>query len=50
MPQMKPMMWLMLLMLTLMMIMLTMIINFFSSMDSIIQPKPKSINPIKWKW
>nr|ALO64579.1 ATP synthase F0 subunit 8 [Andrena nitida] len=50
MPQMKPMIWLMMMMMTLMMIMLTIIINFFSSLQTTQLNKSMKIKSIKWKW
>nr|ALO64748.1 ATP synthase F0 subunit 8 [Andrena nigroaenea] len=50
MPQMKPMIWLMMMMMTLVMIMLTIIINFFSLMETTNQIKSTKIKSIKWKW
>nr|ALO64510.1 ATP synthase F0 subunit 8 [Andrena cineraria] len=50
MPQMKPMIWLMMMMVTLMMIMMTIIMNFFMETKLINQSKSMKIKVIKWKW
>nr|ALO64817.1 ATP synthase F0 subunit 8 [Andrena minutula] len=50
MPQMKPMIWLIMMLMTLMMIMATIIINFFTIMETSINMKSKGIKSMKWKW
>nr|ALO64386.1 ATP synthase F0 subunit 8 [Andrena subopaca] len=50
MPQMKPMIWLIMMLMTLMMIMMTIIINFFTIMETSNNMKTKKIKLIKWKW
>nr|ALO64523.1 ATP synthase F0 subunit 8 [Andrena semilaevis] len=50
MPQMKPMIWLMMMTMTLTMIMTTIIMNFFTPMETSNNMKTKKIKLIKWKW
>nr|ALO64694.1 ATP synthase F0 subunit 8 [Andrena angustior] len=50
MPQMKPMMWLMMMTMTLMMIMMTLIMNFFTTIKISHQWMKKTPYLIKWKW
>nr|ALO64632.1 ATP synthase F0 subunit 8 [Andrena haemorrhoa] len=50
MPQMKPLMWTVMMMMTMTMIITTMILNFFTNMKSINQLKKNKIKSLKWKW
>nr|YP_009652900.1 ATP synthase F0 subunit 8 [Andrena chekiangensis]QCG69813.1 ATP synthase F0 subunit 8 [Andrena chekiangensis] len=50
MPQMKPMIWTMLMMMTLMMITMTIIMNYFTESNMNFKKMPKKIKLIKWKW
>nr|ALO64562.1 ATP synthase F0 subunit 8 [Andrena dorsata] len=50
MPQMKPMIWTLMMVMTISMIILTIIINFYSSMEMVSQNKSKKIKTMKWKW
>nr|ALO64911.1 ATP synthase F0 subunit 8 [Andrena chrysosceles] len=49
MPQMKPMIWLLMMILTLTMTMMTIIMNFFTTMEMPNQFNKKT-KVIKWKW
>nr|ALO64399.1 ATP synthase F0 subunit 8 [Andrena labiata] len=50
MPQMKPMLWTIMMMMTLTMIMMTIITNFFTTLQMTNKHKVKKIKTMKWKW